>query len=132
VFFKRKYGHVAFLTLPFTVISLASVIMFVLFLFLSIGNKIYQIIAKYIAMGFHFHFHFDPSFIYINTKTSVFVVMILLSLTMTLLISSRRITKERVIPEKLLYFLFLYPLLAPLWVGRAVFKTAFRRKTSWR
>lgn len=132
IFFNKKYGSVAFLTLPFTVVSLCSVVMLTLFFFWNIGNKIYQIIAKYMAIGFHFHFSFDPSFIYINTKTSIFIVAVLLSLTMTLLISSRRLTKEKIIPEKLVYFLFIYPLLAPLWIGRSVIKMTFRKKTSWR
>src|ERR1035437_9666979 len=47
VLFKKEYGHVAFLTLPFTIVSLLSVIMIVLFILWSIGTKIHSLIAKF-------------------------------------------------------------------------------------
>jgi cellulose synthase/poly-beta-1,6-N-acetylglucosamine synthase-like glycosyltransferase len=132
LFFRKQYGHVAFLTLPFAVISLLSTLVLVPFIFWNVGSRISQTISRYFAVGFHLHFHFDPSFIYINTKTSLFIVAILLSMTMTLLISSRVWAEEKIIPKKILYFFFLYPIMALLWTWRSIFKIIFRRKTSWR
>lgn len=132
MFFKKQYGHVSFLTLPFAVISILSTIMIVVFALWNLGSWIYRTISTYSRLGFHFHFHFDPSFIYISTKTSLIIAAILLSMTMTLLISSRVWAEERIIPKKIVYFIFLYPIIALLWIGRSVVKIMFRRKTSWR
>jgi cellulose synthase/poly-beta-1,6-N-acetylglucosamine synthase-like glycosyltransferase len=130
--FKREYGNIAFFTIPFSVASLASVISVVCLTIWSISQRIYEYFLRVAVVGFHPHFHFDFSFIYINTRTSLFVAIVLLSMTMTLLVAGRKISEEKMLSREIIYFLLIYPFIAPLWIGRSVFNTVFSRKSSWR
>jgi cellulose synthase/poly-beta-1,6-N-acetylglucosamine synthase-like glycosyltransferase len=133
VFFKKRYGHVAFITLPFTVASLASVVMIVLFILWNVGSKIYEYIVKILTVGFHFNLsNIDFSLIYINTQSSLFISAILLIITIFLMLGGRRITEEKLLTKRIIYFFVFYPFIAPFWVGRSIFNTALRKKTSWR
>ena len=132
IFFKREYGHVAFLTLPFSVASLASVVGVVSLAIWNIIERIYDFFARIAVIGFHPHFNLNLSFIYINTQTSLFIGFVLISMTITLLILGRKISEEKTISKEIIYFLVLYPLMAPLWIGKSVYNTVFKRKTSWR
>lgn len=132
VFFKKEYGHVAFLTLPFSVASLASVVGVVSLTIWNIIERIYDFFARIAVTGFHPRFNFNLSFIYINTQTSLFIGFVLISMTITLLILGRKISEEKTLSKEIIYFLVLYPLMAPLWIGKSVYNTVFKRKTSWR
>jgi len=132
ILFKKEYGHIAFFTLPFSVVSLMSVISVVCLTIWSIFKSIYDFIIRIIIVGFHPHFHFDLSFIYINTRTSIFVGIVLFSMTMILLLNGRKISEEKMLSKEILYFLIIYPLIAPLWIIKSVYNTIFSKKTSWR
>ncbi len=134
IFFKREYGNVAFLTLPFSVASLCSAIAVVSLTLWSIGWRVYDTIVRYITIGFHLNWplHFDFSLVYLSTRTSIFVGLMLFSMTLTLLLTGRRISEEKMISREIFYFLFLYPIIAPLWISKSIYNTIFGRKTSWR
>ena len=132
VLFNKKYGHVAFLTLPFTIASLGSAMLIVGLILWNFEGRIHQFITRLITTGLHFHFHFDPSLIYISTKTNLFISIVLLSMTIILLLSGRKLAEEKILSPKILYFFLIYPFIAPFWIGRSVFNTAMRKKTSWR
>ena len=132
IFFKREYGHIAFLTLPFSVASLLSVVAVVGMTLWSIVQRIYDFIVRIATIGWHPHFHFDLSFIYVSTRMSIFVGIALLTMTITLLLIGRKISEEKMLSREIVYFLILYPLIAPLWIGKSIYNTIFSRKTSWR
>lgn len=132
ILFKREYGHIAFFTLPFSVASLASVISVVCFTIWGVGEKIYSFFAKIAVVGFHPKLRFDLSFIYVNTEMSLFIGIILLSMTMFLLIKGRKISEEKMLSKEIIYFLLIYPFIAPLWIGKSVYNTVFSRETKWR
>ncbi len=132
VLFNKKYGHVAFLSLPFSTASLFGVVMLVLFILWDVGKNIIDLFTRIYLGGFGFHPHFDLSFVYISTKTNLFITIALMSMTLILLLNGRKLTEEKIFSRKMLYFLFVYPFVAPLWIMRSVFNTTFRKKTSWR
>jgi len=132
VLFKKEYGNLAFLTLPFTLASLGSVLLIVALIGWNVWNKIHQFISRFMTVGLHFHFHFDASLIYISTKTNLFISIMLFSMTIVLLLIGRKIAEEKIISKRMLYFFVIYPFIAPFWIGRSVINTAFRKKTSWR
>lgn len=132
IFFRKEYGHVAFLTLPFSVASLLSAIAVVGLTLWSIFERLYDFVIRVATIGFHPSWKIDWSLIYIDTQTSIFVGIMLLSMTMILLLNGRRISEEKLISKEIIYFLLLYPFISPFWIGKSLYNTVFSRKTSWR
>ena len=61
------------------------------------------------------------------------IVITALSLTLFILYLSLKLADGKFRFSKgLFYYLFLYAFMAPLWLIKALFDTAFRRKVSWR
>jgi cellulose synthase/poly-beta-1,6-N-acetylglucosamine synthase-like glycosyltransferase len=132
LFFKKEYGHIAFLTLPFSVASVATVMTVVSLTLWNVWQEIYNFIIRITTVGFHPHFNFDLSFVYISTKTSLFVCIIILSMTTVLLVGGRKLSEEKWLSKEVIYFFLLFPFIAPLWIGKSVYNTILGRKTSWR
>lgn len=132
LFFNKEYGHIAFLTLPFSVASIGSVLAVVGLVLWNIGQAVYNFIIKVTTIGFHPYFHFDLSYIYISTKTSLFVTGIIFLLTIALLIGGRKLSEEKWLSKEAVSFFLLFPFIAPLWVGKSVYNTILGRKSSWR
>jgi cellulose synthase/poly-beta-1,6-N-acetylglucosamine synthase-like glycosyltransferase len=132
ILFRKEYGNIAFFTIPFSIASLVSVISVVCLTIWSIVEKIYEFFVRIMVVGFHPHLNFDFNLIYISTKTSLFVAIILLSMTMFLLLNGRRISEEKLVSREIIYFLLIYPFIAPFWIAKSVYNTVFSRKTSWR
>lgn len=132
ILFKKEYGHIAFFTLPFSLASITSVIGVVCLTIWSVGVRIYDFFYSITVVGFHPHFRFKWSFIYFNTKTSLFIALILFSMTMILLLIGRKISEEKAISREIIYFLIVYPFIAPLWIGKSVYNTVFSKKSTWR
>jgi cellulose synthase/poly-beta-1,6-N-acetylglucosamine synthase-like glycosyltransferase len=132
IFFRKEYGNIAFLTLPFSAASLVGVATIVSLTLLNFAKMIYNFFVKIAIIGFHPHFNFDLSFIYVSTKTSLFIGIALISMTMALLMIGRKISEEKILSKEVFYFLILYPLVAPLWIGKSIYNTVLSKKTNWR
>ena len=132
LFFKKEYGNIAFFTLPFAAVSIMTVIGTICLTVWNVVERIYNFILRIMTIGFHFNFHFDPSFIYFSTKTSLFVGLTVIALMLTLLVIGRKISDEKLFSKEIIYFIIIYPFIAPLWVGKSVYNTIFGKKTKWR
>ena len=133
IFFKKKYGHVAFFTLPSGLISILSVIFLFIMLFYNLINFIIHKIIQINVVGFHNTFsgsHFDLFFF--NTKMIVFVSIILYtSVIVSLLLGRKMLEGKFRISFDIFYFMIIYSLIAPFWVLKAILNATRSKESSW-
>lgn len=132
LFFKKKYGNVGFLILPFATISIFSALYFTTNFLISIINIIIKQIVKINMVGISFsQINFD--WFYLNTSLiSIISIVILLTTIILILISGMLSEGKLKIKPEFFYFIFLYPIIAPLWLGGAVFNIIFSKTMTWR
>ena len=133
IIFRKKYGTVATFTIPSGVISILSV------MFLSgviLYNFISYLIDKIIeirTVGFNTSwngFHFD--FFYFNTKAIIFVAVTLYVMVVIALLLGRKMSEGKYrISLDILYFVFVYSIVAPFWLLKAVWNAARSKESSW-
>lgn len=134
MFFNRKYGNLGLFVLPIGIISIFSFLYIIGTLFWNNMVKISNTIVRLQTIGFTSMFQF-PSFdwYFINTGSTTLLSTITLFLTLTILFLSLKLTDGKVrITRGIFYYFFLYGLIAPLWLTKAVFDTVVRKQTRWR
>jgi cellulose synthase/poly-beta-1,6-N-acetylglucosamine synthase-like glycosyltransferase len=133
LFFKKKYGTIAFFTLPSGVISILSVIFLFIMIFYNFINFLIHKITQISVLGFHGAFwgtHFDPFFF--NIKTIVLISIILYtSIVVSLLIGRKMLEGRYRISFDIFYFVIIYSVVAPFWVLKAIFNALVSRESSW-
>ncbi len=134
MFFKKKYGHFGLFTLPIAV----SLIFYVVF---AITYAVYKsLIALYnkyeelSILGFKLPFSEwnGIDWFFVNTDIMLFLEMFVLTVLAFVIFTSRQIAKdERPLLKHLLMYYFLYPLIAPIFIFKAVFGSIFKTKSTW-
>lgn len=133
LFLKKKFGNLAFLTLPFSVVSFFGVLMmFGLFLANTISfisKKIFEI--KTIGMATSFSsFKFDLFFI--NTKTLLFVTIFIYILLIIAIFVGKKMTEGKSgFPFEVLYLVPFYGFVAPFWIIKSFWNAIFKKESSW-
>ena len=131
--FKKKYGTIAFFTLPSGIVSVLAVIF--LFMMLTynlisfIAHKIMQISAVGIGNTFS-----GSSFnlFFFDTKTIVFISIILYtSIIVSLLIGRSIVEGKPRISFDIFYFMVIYSVIAPFWILKALFNAVRSKESSW-
>src|SRR3989344_3871776 len=134
LFFNKKYGHFGMFIMPIATLSTFTSLAMVGNVFTGWAKLALEKIAQFRAIGFAGEFHF-PTFdwYFINTGVLSIIVITALSLTLLILYLSLRLAEGKFrLSRGLFYYLFLYTFMVPLWLTKALFDTAFRRKVSWR
>lgn len=134
MFFQKKYGHFGLFTLPIAV----SLIFYVVF---AITYAVYKsLIALYnkyeelSILGFKLPFSEwnGIDWFFVNTDIMLFLEMFVLTMLAFVIFTSRQIAKdERPLLKHLLMYYFLYPLIAPIFIFKAVFGSIFKTKSTW-
>ena len=129
---NKKYGNLGILILPFTVISIFSALYFVTNFVILNTNIIIRQIMKIKMVGISLdEIHFD--WFYLNTSLIFIISIFILLITLTLILISRKLSEGNLkIKPELFYFMFFYPIIAPLWLINAVFNTIFSKTITWR
>jgi cellulose synthase/poly-beta-1,6-N-acetylglucosamine synthase-like glycosyltransferase len=134
LFFNRKYGNIGFLTLPFSAVSIFG---FTLMMGITLSNLVFTMkekYAKFSTIGFDPQFNgWSFSWFYINTQALALVSLFAFLLTLTFMFMAKRLVGENsIVSRDMIYYIILYPFIAPLWLMKSVYNTAFSRKSSWR
>jgi cellulose synthase/poly-beta-1,6-N-acetylglucosamine synthase-like glycosyltransferase len=131
--FKRKYGNFSMFTVPAGVISIfAASYLFFRFLYEAV-KFIYTKFIQVSAVGFDVSFNpnFDPFFI--NTHFFLFITIMLYSLVIFSMILGRKIASGKwKLSVDMLYFFFIFSVIAPIWLMKAVYNTLLVKKPAWR
>ncbi len=134
LFFNRNYGHFGMFIMPVATVSIFSSLFMVLNVISGFAQRAIQIFNRYQAVGFNWKLSF-PSFDWYFLNTGVLSIIIVLAVALTLFILYLSLTLadgKFKFHRGILYYLFLYTFMVPLWLTKALFDTVFRRKVSWR
>ncbi|MDR3546781.1 MAG: glycosyltransferase family 2 protein [Candidatus Pacebacteria bacterium] len=132
-----KYGALGLLVLPLGLLAIASgIIMFFVIIFETVNQVIRTVVVasgvplSYVLVPHNFHF---IQWFYLPVTFVVLLGLVISSVTFTLMFVGKSISKT---PGSLflgvIAFLFLYGLIAPLWLMRAVTDVATGTRRAWR
>jgi len=135
LFFRKKYGTIAFFTLPSGIISVFSVIFLFIMVFYNISNFIIHKITQINVAGFSNTFSsskFNFDFFFFDTKTIVFVSIILYtSVIISLLLGRKMLEGKFRVSFDVFYFMIIYSLIAPFWILKALINATRSKESSW-
>lgn len=132
--FKKKYGTLAFFTIPSGLISVISVV----FLLIMFSSHVFNFISKKIlqistvgANNVFSNSGFNIDMFFFDTKAIVFISIILYSSIILSLLLGRAMIEGRFrFSWDVLYFTIIYSLIAPLWISKALLNTVLVKKAS--
>jgi cellulose synthase/poly-beta-1,6-N-acetylglucosamine synthase-like glycosyltransferase len=130
--FKKKYGNIAYFTLPSGFISVISVI----FLLFFMGNRVVAFASEKIlqwkTVGFNSMPVFHMDWFYLNIQAISFISIILYGMVITSMLLGRRMSGEKKpFSIDILYFVLIYTFLAPVWMMKAIYNSIRSKESSW-
>lgn len=130
--FRYKYGTLGILVLPFSILSIFGALYFIGMLSISLTSHLLSKIVEVQIVGASaFNASFD--WFFINTHSILFLVSALLVLTFILIVIGKKLSNEKnPWSFDIIFYLFLYGFLAPLWLTKAIYNVALSHKTTWR
>ncbi|MEK7227398.1 MAG: glycosyltransferase [Patescibacteria group bacterium] len=134
LFFNKNYGHFGMFIMPIATISIFSSLFMVINVVSGWVQRAIQIFNRYQVVGFNGKFSW-PSFdwYFVNTGVLSLIIALAVALTLFILYLSIRLADGKFkFHRGILYYLFLYTFMVPLWLSKALFDTIFKRKVSWR
>src|SRR3989339_247204 len=137
LFFNKNQGNLGFFILPIMIISAISTLWLTGSLILNTALKIKAWFLNWQAINFNFEpfktFHFNFEWFYLNTSVITFVSLFSLTLMITFILIGRKLSEGKIkLRPELLYFLFIYPFMAPTWLAKSVYNVLVSKKTVWR
>ena len=134
ILFKKKYGNFSTFTVPAGIISVVSVCYLFGMLVYNLIHFFYLKVLQFRVTGFHLSIRphlFDTFFI--NTQAIIFITIFLYTLViMSILLGYRMVNKKWGISMSMLYYFFLFSIIAPIWLMKALYVTLLSRKPAWR
>jgi cellulose synthase/poly-beta-1,6-N-acetylglucosamine synthase-like glycosyltransferase len=133
--FKKKFGTVAFFTIPSGLISVFSVIALLAMLISNLVSFIIRKVSQVNTVGFENTFSgssLKVDLFFFDTKTIIFISIILYtSIIVSLLIGRTIVEGKPRISFDMFYFMIIYSIIAPFWVLKAIFNAIRNRESSW-
>ena len=132
--FRKKYGDFSLFTVPFGIISIVTagfVFMRVVYNLLNfLFSKIIEI--RTVGLDLSPKINYTDSF-FIDTRPLLFIAIFLFSLVIFSIISGRKMTNNKTkFSFDMIYFSFIYGMIAPIWIMKAIIDTIFSKKPAWR
>jgi len=133
IFFNRRYGNLSMFILPLATLSVFSVLYFTGFSLFYAANALAGKISEISIVGLNFGWpRIATDWFFLNTGTLTLLSIVMVGITLSLLITGKVIAREKPFSRDILYFLVCYGFIAPWWLLKSVYNTAFSRKTTWR
>lgn len=130
--FKKKYGTIAFFTLPSGIISVLAVVFLFVMLMYNIVNFLIQKVIQIRIIGFSSASNFNFDTFFFDTKVIFFLALILYSSVIVSLLIGRSILEGRVrFSFNIFYFMIIYSVIAPIWIFKAIFNAIRSKQSSW-
>ncbi len=133
IIFNKKYGDFSMFTVPSGLISVVAA-------GLLFGKSIYNFcsfvsskIIQYKTTGFNLPKTSNFDLFFINTQAFSFIAILLFALIILSMVLGQKIANNKIkLSFNMIYFIFVYSLIAPFWLVKAIFNTIFSRKPAWR
>jgi cellulose synthase/poly-beta-1,6-N-acetylglucosamine synthase-like glycosyltransferase len=133
--FRKKYGTIAFFTLPSGLISVLSIVFLFIMILSNLTNFIFTKIKEVKVIGFDNTFltnNFNIDLFFFDAKTIVFISIILYTSIIISLLIGRTIVEGRPrISFDIFYFVIIYSVIAPFWIMRAIYNAIRSKQSSW-
>lgn len=131
LFFKKEYGNFGMFTLPMAFLFMFYGLYAAFYSIYTLASHYVTVADRWVSVGIHPSLPtFDP--FYMNTNSMAFVVMVMLTMfLLTLYIGNTLSDDKQEFYHNFPIFFFLYPLLVPLFLSRAIFDTFMKRKNEW-
>lgn len=136
LFFNKKQGNLGFFVLPVMIISTISTLWLAGSFLLAIGVKISEWFAQWQVVSLKswltsFNLNFDWFYVDTGIITMIAIPTFIIGLVMILI--GRKISEGKIkLRPELLYFLIIYPFIAPLWLAKSVYNVLVSKSTTWR
>jgi cellulose synthase/poly-beta-1,6-N-acetylglucosamine synthase-like glycosyltransferase len=131
LFFKKQYSNFGMFTLPMAFLFVFYGLYAALFSSYLVIKHYITVINRIASVGFHITV---PTFdiFYFNTTIIAFIVMIMLTMFLfTIYLGNMLSDDKQEIYHNFPIFFFVYPIIVPLYLLRAVFDTFTKRKNEW-
>ncbi len=131
IFFKKEFGNFGMFTLPMAFLFVFYGLFAAFFSFYTVIAHYVDVLGKWMSVGIHPKV---PTFdiFYFNTTITAFVIMVMMTMfLLTLYIGNELSDDKQEFYHNFPVFFFIYPLLVPLFLSRAVFDTFTNRKNEW-
>ncbi|MDO8557184.1 MAG: glycosyltransferase [Candidatus Jorgensenbacteria bacterium] len=134
LFFNRKYGNLSSFVLPIAILSLTSVVYFVIRFLLQTFSASYNAIVKILTVGIHFGAPGFPDWFFLNTGFATILGITSVMFVFALILLGKWLSSEGGprISRDMFYFVALYAILAPLWITKAAYDAVLSHETPWR
>ena len=130
MFFKKKYGHFGLFTLPIATTFIFYIVFAIVYAVYHLLIHIYKRYLELSIVGMKWQWHID--WFFINTDMMLFLSVFTLTVLAFAIFTSKQIAKDdRPLLQHLAMYYLLYPLIAPIFIFRAVFGFLFRSKSKW-
>jgi len=134
IIFRKKYGNFSLFTIPSCIMSVFAVSFLFGKIVYSLGNFVFSKILEFQVVGFHFTNkinYFDPFFI--NTQSLSFIAVLLFSFIVLSIVLGRKMVEGKwKFSFNMIYFLFIFSIIGPFWLLKAIYNTILSRKPAWR
>lgn len=130
--FKKQYGNLGMLALPLTFISVITALFFFSYSIYSLGRYLFETAMRMFYAGIHLG---APTFewFFFGSDTKRLIIYYMVALTIIYLFLSSRLTNRKVVVSRgMFYFLFMYGIIAPLWLGKSVWNLLRAKEAPWR
>jgi len=130
LFFKPRYGHAGVLTMPFRFFTVFSALILVSIIITNAIHSVLIKLSQWSAINYHNLFlskSFD--FFYVNPSTVVILEILTLMFAFILIVGGKNLAKKQLFSKDIIYF---YGLLAPFWLGGAVWNFMRAKNVAWR
>lgn len=131
LFFKKEYGNFGMFTLPMAFMFVFYGLYAALFAVYTFGKEATETLSRWVTVGIHPQF---PNFdiFYLNTNVMSFIVMVMFTMFLLGMYISYSLTDDRQqFYKNFPVFFILYPFFVPVFLGKAVVDTLFKRKNVW-
>jgi len=130
--FKRAYGHLGMLTLPFAFVSVITAIFFFGYSVYTFGNFISDLVTRVFYMGINWSAPtFEWFFVGSGMKRMLIYYMVVL-LAIYLMMASRLTHRRFHVSTGMIYFFFMYGIIAPFWLGKSLWNLLRAKEVPWR
>lgn len=135
LFFSGRQGNLGFLVLPMSTLSVFSAVYIFLITIATAVTSAAEKISELQVTGMHIEpASFKFSWFVFSANWMVFVMYALTLTAMAFTLLGRKIADGRInlFSKDLWFFTFIYGLVAPLWLSKAVYEAATKKQNKWK
>ncbi len=133
LFFKKHYGNIGIITLPFAFLSIATTLYVIIITVQSLFFVAWQYIERLFLFGFHVPRIDGIDNFYINLQAATIIAMGVFLFNFVLLCLGQKMGEGRIkLSLDIIWYYLLFTLIAPWWLGKAVYRAVRLREVTWR